>query len=73
MVQKNIEKDFIKIINDYPKVISVLPLLLAVTKFDIPVIDQYLITYNFKTKSMSNNEYVNFMKKTKLFDFVIFK
>ncbi|WP_308149832.1 DpnII family type II restriction endonuclease [Spiroplasma sp. AdecLV25b] len=65
---KNIEEDFIKIINDYPKVISVLPLLLAVTKFDIPVIDHYLITYNFKTKSMSNNEYVNFMKKTKLFD-----
>lgn len=65
---KNIEKDFIKIINDYPKVISILPLLLAVTKYHIPVIDQYLITYNFKTKSMTNNEYVNFMKKTKLFD-----
>lgn len=60
--------DFIKIINDYPKVISILPLLLAITKYRIPVIDQYLITYNFKTKSMTNNEYVNFMKKTKLFD-----
>lgn len=65
---KNIEKDFIKIINDYPKVISVLPLLLAITKSEISVIDQDLITYNFKTKIMSNNEYVNFMKKTKLFD-----
>lgn len=65
---KNIEKDFIKIINDYPEVISILPLLLAVTKYHIPVIDQYLIKYNFKTKSMTNNEYVNFMKKTKLFD-----
>lgn len=66
---KNIERDFEKLINDYPQVSKCIPILLAVRGRDIYAIDsdgEYL--FNFNKPNNTTQEYIMFMKKTGLFD-----
>lgn len=66
---KNIESEFINIITAYPNTIKAVPILLAVRKKNnvIPVIDEKLINFDFKNKSMSDEEYIKFMRESGLF------
>jgi type II restriction enzyme len=64
----NIEADFIKILEKYPETLKVIPILLAVRRTEISVIEGNEIKYNFKFKNVSNEEYAKFMCKTGLFD-----
>ncbi len=65
----NIEKEFLELINEYPKVIKVLPILLAVRKSQISVIDNKEMTIKFDG-SESEDVYCKFMNETGLFDLV---
>ncbi len=64
----NIEKEFVNIITEYPKTINAIPLLLAVRKTEIPVIDDKEFKINFKNNYQDANVYVKFMRETGLFD-----
>lgn len=64
----NIEIDFISIINKYPETLKVIPLLLAIRKLEVEVIDGTKIIYNFKKRNVSDKEYVKFMRNTGLFN-----
>ncbi len=66
---KDIEKDFEKLIAEYPQVLKCIPVLLAVRDSEIYAIDgdgEYL--FNFKKMNYSIAEYKMFMRKTGLFD-----
>ncbi|MGN0529867.1 MAG: DpnII family type II restriction endonuclease [Eubacterium sp.] len=68
---KNIEKDFVKIITQYPQTLKCIPILLAVRSNEIYAMDcngEY--TYDFKNMTLSVDEYKSFMKKTGLFDLI---
>lgn len=65
---KNIEKEFIDIITEYPKTLQVLPILLAVREGKIQIIDNELIEFDFKNPNQSIEKYVEFMQRTGLFD-----
>lgn len=68
---KNIESDFEKLLNGYPKVLKCIPLLLAVRGSEICAIDgdgEYL--FNFKKMNYSVTEYKMFMRKTGLFELI---
>ena len=68
---KNIEKDFEKLIADYPKVLKCIPVLLAVRGREIYAIDgdgEYL--FNFYKPNYSIKEYIMFMQKTGLFTLI---
>lgn len=66
---RNIEKDFEKLITDYPNVLKCIPLLLAVRANEIYAMDKDgAFTYTFNNPNMSTEQYKIFMKKTGLFD-----
>ncbi len=66
---RNIEKDFEKLITDYPNVLKCIPLLLAVRANEIYVMDKDgAFTYTFNNQNLSIEQYKIFMKKTGLFD-----
>lgn len=66
---KNIEEDFKKLVKEYPKVLNVIPILLAKRENIIIIKDAIRdYYYNFKTKNYSIDEYVLFMKNTGIFD-----
>ena len=67
---ERIEEDFIKIINEYPKTLSVIPLLLAIRKNGniVPVLDDGLINFMFDSRELSDENYVRFMRESGLFD-----
>lgn len=67
---KKIEKDFLNIIKKYPKTLKVLPLLLAVRKLEVPIFDKKITVFNFKTKNMSDDDYLKFMKKCGIFNLI---
>lgn len=65
----DIENDFKKIIKEYPKTLSVIPLLLAKREDEIKVTDtskEYC--FNFKKLNYDINEFVKFMRLSGLFD-----
>ena len=67
--EKNIEIEFKRIINKYPDVLKVIPILIAKRESEIEindVEDNYL--FDFKKPNYSVDEYVKFMKNTGLFD-----
>lgn len=64
----NIEIDFISIINKYPETLKVIPLLLAIRRFEVEIIDGTKIIYNFKNKNLTDTDYVKFMRNTGLFN-----
>jgi len=66
---RNIEKDFEKLITDYPNVLKCIPLLLAVRANEIYAMDKDgAFTYTFNNQNLSIEQYKIFMKKTGLFD-----
>ena len=66
---KNIEADFDKLLSNYPKTLSCIPILLAVREREITAQDEDgNYTYNFTKKNLSVAQYKEFMRKTGLFD-----
>jgi len=67
---KTIEEDFISLINKYPEVLKVIPILLAVRNNEILIYDSdkdFLYEYSFINLNYTISEYITFMKKTGLF------
>ena len=69
---KDIENDFEKLINQYPNVLKCIPILLAVRKSEITVIEDTgrKLIYNFKEMNYSMEQYKVFMRETGLFDLI---
>ena len=68
---KNIENDFRNLVEEYPKVLRCIPILLAVRSREIYAIDgdgEYL--FNFIKPNYSIEEYIMFMQKTGLFSLI---
>lgn len=66
---EDIENKFERLVEEYPKVLQCIPLLLAVRQAEIDVMDQEgSYRFNFKKPNYSTNEYKMFMRKTGLFD-----
>lgn len=66
---KDIENEFVNIVEKYPEVLKVIPLLLAVRSNEIYAQDEDgAFIYNFKKMNYSIEQYKVFMKKTGLFD-----
>ncbi len=66
---KNIEKDFMSLINHYPNILKCIPILLAIRANEIYAMDddgEYI--YNFNKTNHSPEQYCIFMKKTGLFN-----
>ncbi len=69
--EENIEEKFIKLINEYPKTLKVIPLLLAIRKEKniVPILDEgKIINFDFNIKKQSDKEYIKFMQETGLFN-----
>ena len=69
---KNIEKDFVDLINKYPEILKCIPILLAVRQYEIIVLDDEgnKFEYNFKKMNYSIEQYKVFMRETGLFDLI---
>ncbi len=66
---KNIERDFEKLLNDYPQILKCIPILLAVRKREIYAMDgDGERLFNFSKINCSIEDYKMFMRKTGLFD-----
>ena len=66
---KNIENDFIALLGKYPETLKCIPLLLAVRTNEIFAMDEEgEFLYSFKDMNYSVKQYVEFMRKTGLFD-----
>ncbi|MBU1093343.1 MAG: type II restriction endonuclease [Firmicutes bacterium] len=67
---ENIEKDFLDIINEYPKTLKVIPLLLAIRKNGnkVPIIDEVPIMFEFNNRTLSDAMYLKFMRESGLFN-----
>lgn len=66
---KDIEREFQKLIEEYPKVLSAIPILIAKRENIIIIKDANQdYYYNFKKMNYSLEEYVMFMKKTGIFN-----
>ncbi|MCV3743844.1 type II restriction endonuclease [Ureaplasma sp. ES3154-GEN] len=66
---KNIEKEFIDLVNRYPETLKCIPILLAVRTNKIYTVDaEGEFTYSFRKMNHSPEQYASFMKKTGLFD-----
>ncbi len=65
----NIEKDFKELVNKYPEVLNVIPILMAIRHDKVKINDKgKLKEFNFKNPNYSIDEYCEFMKKTGLFE-----
>lgn len=65
----NIESEFRRIVNKFPAVLNVIPILIAKRENEIKITDadrNYI--FNFKNPNYSIDDYVKFMGKTGLFD-----
>lgn len=65
----NIESEFRRIVNKFPAVLNVIPILIAKRENEIKITDadrNYI--FNFKNPNYSIDDYVKFMDKTELFD-----
>jgi type II restriction enzyme len=66
---KNIENEFRSLVDKYPEVLKVIPILLAKRELEIKISNgDGDKVFNFKKPNYSIDEYVVFMKKTGLFD-----
>lgn len=64
-----IEKEFKKLIQQYPETLRCIPILLAKREFDIMAMDgEGQIDFHFDKTNCSIDEYAKFMRKTGLFD-----
>lgn len=68
---KNIEDDFKHLVHSYPQTLKCIPLLLAVRENEIKVLENGKeFDYNFKHMNYSIEEYIEFCKKTGLFNLI---
>lgn len=68
---KNIEKDFLSLVKQYPEVLKCVPILLAVRKKEIFAMDSDgEFWYHFDKVNLTEEQYCMFMKKTGLFDLI---
>lgn len=68
---KNIESDFIALLERYPEILKCIPTLLAVRQNEIYAQDsEGSFTYNFSKMNCSIEQYITFMKKTGLMDLI---
>lgn len=67
---QNIEKDFEKLVHNYPEVLKCIPTLLAVRQSEIIVLDDdgNKFEYNFKNMNYDTKQYKIFMRETGLFN-----
>lgn len=67
---KTIEEDFTQLVNKYPEVLKCIPILLAVRKYELIILDDAgnKFEYNFKKKNYDIEQYKVFMRETGLFD-----
>lgn len=66
---KKIEDDFRKIIHEYPQTLKCIPILLAVRQNEISIMDgNTSYNFNFTHPNYSIDDYVNFMRKSGLFE-----
>lgn len=66
---KQIEQDFMNILERYPEVLKCIPILIAVRLHEIYILDNSVnAVYDFRKKNHSNEEYAVFMRKIGLFD-----
>jgi type II restriction enzyme len=66
---KSIESDFVRLINEYPKTLQCIPILLAVRANEIYAIDEDgELRYLFSRQNYNPDQYRIFMRKTGLFD-----
>ncbi len=67
--EKDIEREFRRIVDKYPTVLKAVPILIAKRESEIKIIDaEQSYLFNFKKPNYSIDEYVKFMKNTGLFD-----
>ncbi len=65
----DIENEFRRIVDKYPDVLKVIPILIAKRESEIRITDaEQNYIFNFKNPNYSIDEYVKFMKNTGLFD-----
>ena len=68
---RDIERDFEKLVDDYPEVLRCVPTLLAVREREIYAMDEDgAFVYDFKRYSSDIEDYKRFMRKTGLFDLI---
>lgn len=68
---KNIEADFMVLLERYPEILKCIPTLLAVRQNEIYAQDsEGTFTYNFSRANCSAEQYITFMKKTGLMDLI---
>ncbi len=67
IASKAIERDFLNIITEYPKTLNVIPLLLAKRGYEVEIIDEELIVFDFKNQTLSEDMYIKFMRESGLF------
>ena len=66
---KNIEQEFIALVNRYPECLKAIPILLAVREHEIYCQDENgAVNYEFNKKVQSAEQYSYFMRKTGLFE-----
>ena len=66
--KENIEEEFIKLIVEYPDVIEVIPILLAVREGEIKIIDGEVILYSFKKMNRNILDYTKLLKESGLIE-----
>lgn len=68
---KDIESDFRSICEKYPEVLECIPILLAVRKSKVAVLDEKkVIELDFKEPNLPIDQYVEFMERSGLFDLI---
>jgi type II restriction enzyme len=65
---KTLEKDFKEVITKHPKVLTAIPILLAVRKSTVLIYDTELIEFDFLDRNQPIELYIKFMRETGLFD-----
>jgi type II restriction enzyme len=66
--KEDVEQKFVELVNEYPKVLEVIPILLAVRKSEIKIIDGEQIVFDFKKQNKDICEYVKLLNLSGIFD-----
>ncbi len=64
--KQNIEEEFIKLVMEYPNIIEVIPILLAIRTGEIQIIDDEIISYNFKKMNKNVDDYIKLLRESGL-------
>ncbi len=64
----DVENEFLKLLVEYPDVIEVIPILLAIRTGEIKIIDGELISYNFKKMNREPEDYIKLLRESGLVD-----